>query len=54
MMHRLVGQVSFYVLLLQIDQDLAEEARKAKCPLCQRSCRPGVGSRGAPAKAQPW
>ena len=34
MMHRLVGQVSFYVLLLQIDQDLAEEARKAKCPNC--------------------
>ena len=34
MRHRLVGQVSFYVLLLQIDQDLAEEARKAMCPCC--------------------
>lgn len=32
MMHRLVGQVAFYALLLQIDQDLAEEARKAMCP----------------------
>ena len=31
-MHRLVGQVAFYALLLQIDQDLAEEARKAMCP----------------------
>lgn len=32
MMHRLVGQVSFYALLHQIDQDLAEEARQAMCP----------------------
>ncbi len=32
MMHRLVGQVSFYVVLLKIDKDLAEEARKAMCP----------------------
>jgi len=32
MMHRLVGQVAFFALLLQIDQDLAEEARQALCP----------------------
>jgi len=34
MMHRLVGQVSFYALLLQIDEDLAEEVRKLMCPYC--------------------
>jgi len=34
MMHRLVGQVAFYVLLLQIDQELAEEVRLEGCPWC--------------------
>ena len=33
-MHRLVGQVAFYALLLRIDEDLAENAWRGMCPLC--------------------
>lgn len=32
MMHRVVGQVAFFALLLRIDQDLAEEVRLVACP----------------------
>jgi hypothetical protein len=52
MMHRLVGQVAFYVLLLKIDQDLAKEAWKTMCPHCEaglhRANYPRT-LRGAPA-----
>lgn len=32
MLHRVIGQASFYALLLRIDEDLAEEVRRARCP----------------------
>lgn len=32
MLHRVIVQASFYALLLQIDEDLAEVVRQARCP----------------------
>ncbi len=51
MLHRVIGQASFYALLLRIDEDLAEEIRRAGCACGGRRHRANYprSPRGAPA-----